>query len=99
MKEILDRGKVCQLGDILFVQYRTSKVLTEYNTFYLNKLNGKTINFFTPSVTQWHWNPSFEARPEELIDILMNAEEIITCQKHSDMWFDKKMAEVIPLLQ
>ena len=99
MTEILEMGKVCKYGDVLFVQYRISPVLTDVNTFYFNKKNGKSTNFFTPSVTQWHWNPDVNVDFKDLERILLESKEIIDCTNSKDIWLQKKMSDVLKMIQ
>lgn len=98
MEGIIEMGKVCKMDSVLFVQYQVSPVLTDINTFYLNTENGKTTNFFTPSVTQWHWNPEVNVDFEELKQMLMDEKEVIECKNQTDMWFQNKMKEVLKML-
>lgn len=98
MNKIIEMGKVCKLGHIVFVSYQTSNVLSDWDTFYLNTANGKTTNYHTPSVTQWHWNPEMKVDERQLKDYLQNATEIVDYSKETDMWFKKRMEDVMKLL-
>lgn len=98
MKEILEQGKVCKFGEVLFVHYRTSPVESEENIFYLNTTTGTNTNFFYQSVTQWHWAPHLEVAVDELRKIVLEAEEVIDCIDDNDIWFVKRMKDVLKLL-
>ncbi|MGF7535552.1 hypothetical protein AAGG74_18020 [Bacillus mexicanus] len=98
MNNIIEMGKVCKLGHIVFVSYRTSTVLSDWDTFHLNTINGKTANFHTPSVTQWHWNPEMKVNESQLKNYLQNEKDVVDCSKETDMWFKKRMEDVMKLL-
>lgn len=84
--------------NFLMVSYRTSTVWTSTETFYLNLDTGKSVNLFTGSHTQWHWNPVNDNLEKILLNIVKNAKnvkDVTNTEPAEDMWFKKKMDDVI----
>ncbi|MGN5650346.1 hypothetical protein [Bacillus sp. Brlt_9] len=84
--------------NIRMVSYRTSTVWTSTKTFYLNLDTGKSVNLYTGSHTQWHWDPASEDLEKIMLNILNNAKvvkDITDTAIAKDMWFLKKMDDVI----